>query len=114
MGKVGIHFENKLVVFADRPFEPMNIGRAKPQFALTLLEEKLTGIFQLKPPDNPGRAVWRTVIDHQDMIPLPQLKYGLEDNGNIFLFVIRRYDDDLFQMAYICVGYTPPSDLYYV
>jgi hypothetical protein len=34
---------------------------------------------------------------------LSQLKNGLQDTGNIFLFVKRRYDDDLFQMAYICI-----------
>jgi hypothetical protein len=30
---------------------------------------------------------------------LPQLKNSFQDLDNIFFFVIRRYDDDLFQMA---------------
>jgi hypothetical protein len=31
---------------------------------------------------------------------LSQLKNGFQDLDNILLFVVRRYDDDLFQMAY--------------
>ncbi len=100
MRKIRIHFENEVIVVADRPFEPMDISRAEPQFPLTLFQEKLTGISHLKLSDNTGRTIGRTVIDHQDMIPLPQLKDRFQDSGNIFFFVIRRYDDDLFQMAY--------------
>jgi hypothetical protein len=30
---------------------------------------------------------------------LPQFKNSFQNLDNIFLFVVRRYDDDLFQMA---------------
>src|SRR5580692_7504642 len=99
MREVRIHFENKVVVISDRPFETMDISRAKSQFPMTLLQEKLAGISHLKLLDNAGCAIGRAVINHQNMIPLPQLKDGFYDIGDIFPFVKSRYDDDLFQMA---------------
>ena len=104
MGKIRIHFEDERIVIADSPLETMDIRRAKPQFPLPLFQEKLPRILQLQLPDDTGRAIGRTVIDYQDMIPLSQLKNGFQDIGNILPFVIRRYDDDLFQMASICPG----------
>jgi len=49
-------------------------------------------------------AVGGAVIDHQYMKTLVELENGLEDIGNIFPFVVSRYDNDLFQLA-ICVIY---------
>ena len=75
----------------------MDICCTKPQFALAFFEEKLPGISCLEIPDDPRGTIRRAVIDHNNMIPLPQSKNSLQDISYIFFFVIRRYDDDLFQ-----------------
>jgi hypothetical protein len=52
----------------------------------------------LKIPDDLRRAVRGTVIDHQYMKILTELKDRFQDDRDIFFFVIGRYDDDLFQL----------------
>jgi len=100
MGEIGIHLEYKLVMVENSPFKAMDIRRSQSQLALPLFQEELAGIFLLELPDNIGCPIRATIIDHQHMIPLSQLKNGFQDLDNILLFVVRRYDDDLFQMAY--------------
>ena len=100
MGEIGIHLEYELVMVEDSPLKAMDIRRPQPQLALPLFQEELAGILLLELPDNIGRPIRAAVIDHQHMIPLSQLKNGFQDLDNILLFVVRRYNDDLFQMAY--------------
>jgi hypothetical protein len=105
MGEIGIHLENELVMVEDSPFKAMDIRRTQPQLALPLFDEELAGVFLLELPNDIGCPVRAAIIDYQHMIPLPKLKDGFQDLDNIFLFVIRGYDDDLFQMAYNYIFY---------
>jgi hypothetical protein len=104
MRKIGVHLEDELIVVFHRPFEPVDIRRSQPQLALTLLEEKLPGVFLLELPDDRTSPVRRTVIDHQHVKTLAQLENSLQDIGDVLFFVVRRYDDDLFQLVlYNCI-----------
>ena len=42
MGKIGIYFENKIVIILQSPFKTMYIGSAKSQLSCSFLNEKLS------------------------------------------------------------------------
>jgi hypothetical protein len=102
MGEIGIHLENELIMVEDSPFKAMDIRRSQSQLALPLFQEELAGIFLLELPDNIRRPVRENYHRSPAHDTLSQLKNGFQDLDNILLFVVRRYDDDLFQMAIIC------------
>jgi hypothetical protein len=76
----------------------MDIRRTQTQLAMPFLDEQAVRIPRLEVPDDLRRAIRRAVVYNQNMKTLVQSKNSLKNIGNILLFVVSRYDDDLFQM----------------
>ena len=99
MGKVRIHLKDVLIIVANSPFKPMDIGRTQPLFTLTHFQKESAGILCLQLPDDVRSAIRGAIVDYQYMKTLIQQKNCFHDVGNVVLFVVRRYDDYLFQIA---------------
>jgi hypothetical protein len=53
----------------------------------------------LKPSNDITRAIGRTVVNNKNVETLIEIENCFNDAGNVFFFVVSRYDGDLFQLS---------------
>lgn len=78
---------------SQRPFETMNVSSSKPQFSLSLFNEKSVFEFRHQPLHNGCSTIGRIIFDNKNMKVLIERKDFADNILNILLFVIGWYND---------------------
>jgi len=88
MGKIGIHFENKIVIMLQRPFKTGYIGCAETEFSGTFYYKEFPRIHGNHGFHDCGGIVGGIVIDNEDMELLREAIYNGKEVLYIFGFPV--------------------------
>ena len=91
--EIAIHLEDEPVVACQGPLEPCDVGCAEPELAFPFEQVNALGVLGLGFLDQRRGAIGRSVVHHEDVEGERQTHDGVQHPHDVFLFVVRRNDD---------------------
>ncbi len=99
MRKISIHFKNKIIPVGQSPFKTSDVSGSEPKLTCSLDEKKFVGMKLLHRFYNISRSIWRIIVDDQQMVLLTKIDDGINDELDVFFFLVGWYDDELLQIS---------------